>query len=352
MKKGTFDVIGVMSGTSLDGIDLVHVQFRKTANWEFSIHHTLTLAYPEIWQSRLSQAMTLSLAALEQLNMEYTAYLAQVILDFMEARKIIEVDFVASHGHTVFHQPEKGYTLQIGNRPELAKYLNQVVVCDFRIDDVALGGQGAPLVPIGDGLLFSSYDYCLNLGGFANVSFMEGSRRFAFDICAVNTVLNHLVKDLGLAYDKGGEIAANGKINLELLEALQGLPFYQKPYPKSLGMEWVKSEVFPILGSYSLTTPDLLRTYVEHIALQLSRVFKPDTTVFVTGGGAYNSFLMERTRELSKAKLIVPDSEIVDFKEALIFGLLGVLKSRGEVNCLKDITGASKDHSSGRVYHP
>src|SRR5690606_9866150 len=242
---------------SLDGSDLVYVQLRKTANWEFSIHHTLTLAYPEIWQSRLSQAMTLSPAALEQLNMEYTAYLAQVILDFMETKEIIKVDFVASHGHTVFHQPEKGYTLQIGNRPELAKYLNQVVVCDFRIDDVALGGQGAPLVPIGDGLLFSSYDYCLNLGGFANVSFMEGSRRFAFDICAVNTVMNHLVASIGLDYDKGGEIASSGEVDSTLLEQLQNLPFYPKPYPKSLGMEWVKSEVFPILDSYNLKLADL-----------------------------------------------------------------------------------------------
>src|SRR5690606_10401585 len=263
---------------------------------------------------------------------------------------IVEVDFVASHGHTVFHQPEAGYTLQIGNLPEIAAHLNLKVICDFRVDDVALGGQGAPLVPIGDALLFAQYDYCLNLGGFANVSFVEGSRRIAFDICAVNTVMNHLVAPLGLAYDKGGEIASRGNVDQELLKELQSLPFYQKAYPKSLGMEWVKSDVFPILEAYDLKVEDLLRTYVEHIALQLSAIFKPNTTVLATGGGAYNSFLMQRTATLSSANIHIPDPLIVDFKEALIFGLLGVLKLINQVNCLSSITGASKDHSSGRIY--
>jgi len=262
------------------------------------------------------------------------------------------VDFVASHGHTVFHQPEAGYTLQIGNLPLIAKLLNVKVVCDFRVDDVALGGQGAPLVPIGDALLFSRYDYCLNLGGFANVSFIENSKRIAFDICAVNTVMNHLVSTIDLDYDKGGEIACAGSIERSLLNRLQRLPFYQKPYPKSLGMEWVKSDVFPILDSYDITLADKLRTYVEHIAMQLSAIFKPKTTVLVTGGGAYNTFLIQRTRALSAAHIHIPDPLIVDFKEALIFGLLGVLKLNGEVNCLSSITGASKDHSSGRIYQP
>lgn len=352
MKKEIYKVIGVMSGTSLDGIDLIYVHFSKNDAWQFEILKAQTIEYPDFWKTRLSQSMNLSQSALETLNMEYTAYLAEVISDFITERDIAEVDFVASHGHTVFHQPEVGYTLQIGNRPEIAKYLNRTVVCDFRVDDVALGGQGAPLVPIGDALLFSGYDYCLNLGGFANVSFVENSQRIAFDICAVNTVLNHLVATLGLAYDKGGEIASRGNVHQDLLKDLQSLNFYQKPYPKSLGMEWVKNDVFPILESYDLKVEDALRTYVEHIALQLSAIFKPDTTVLATGGGAYNSFLMQRTAELSSANIRIPDPLIVDFKEALIFGLLGVLKLTDQVNCLSSITGASKDHSSGRVYRP
>ena len=351
MEKPLYKVIGVMSGTSLDGIDLIYVHFSKNDAWQFEIHKSQTVDYPDSWKSRLSQSMNLSQTALETLNMEYTAYLAEVILNFIAEKNISEVDFIASHGHTVFHQPESGYTLQIGNRPEIAKYLNRTVVCDFRVDDVALGGQGAPLVPIGDALLFSNYDYCLNLGGFANVSFVEDSQRIAFDICAVNTVLNNLVATLGLAYDKGGEIASRGRIQKELLKDLQDLRFYQKPYPKSLGMEWVQRDVFPLLESYDLRVEDALRTYVEHIALQLSVIFKPDTIVLTTGGGAYNSFLMERTAELSSAAIHIPDPQIVDFKEALIFGLLGVLKLTNEVNCLSSITGASKDHSSGRVYH-
>src|SRR5690606_366827 len=252
MEKQNYKVIGVMSGTSLDGIDLIYVDFFKHDTWKFEILQAQTIAYPDSWQMRLSQSMNLSQLALQELNKEYTAYLAGVILSFIADNSIVEVDFVASHGHTVFHQPEAGYTLQIGNLPEIAAHLNLKVICDFRVDDVALGGQGAPLVPIGDALLFAQYDYCLNLGGFANVSFVEGSRRIAFDICAVNTVMNHLVAPLGLAYDKGGEIACSGSVHQGLLKDLQGLPFYQKPYPKSLGIEWVKSDVFPINESYDL----------------------------------------------------------------------------------------------------
>src|SRR5699024_2357758 len=195
--------------------------------------------------------------------------------------------------------------------------------------------------PIGDALLFSKYEYCLNLGGFANVSFEENSQRIAFDICAVNTVLNELAGKLGLAYDKGGETASGGMVNKELLSDLQSLDFYQKPYPKSLGMEWVKKEVLPLIEKYDLKTEDLMRTYVEHVALQLSAIFKPDSSVLVTGGGAYNSFLMERTSDLSVANIHIPDPLIVEFKEALIFALLGILKLRGQVNCLSSITGAS-----------
>src|SRR5690606_16867085 len=337
MKKQTYSVIGVMSGTSLDGIDLVYVDFYQDQTWQFKIHTAQTIAYSNDWQKRLGQSMNLSKDALEKLNREYTLYLAEVILGFLEDHKISDVDFVASHGHTVFHQPEAGYTLQIGNLPLIAKLLNVKVICDFRVDDVALGGQGAPLVPIGDALLFSKYDYCLNLGGFANVSFIKDSKRIAFDICAVNTVMNHLVSTIDLDYDKGGEIASSGRVDKSLLNRLQELPFYQKPYPKSLGMEWVKSDVFPILDSYDLKLEDVLRTYVEHVALQLSAIFKPNTTVLATGGGAYNSFLMERTRELSGASIPVADPQLVDFKEALIFALLGVLKLENQVNCLSSI---------------
>lgn len=352
MIKHLYKVIGVMSGTSLDGIDLIYVHFMTGNSLQFEIQKAQTIPYPDFWQKRLAQSMNLNSTELQELNEQYTAYLAEVISGFIADNSITEIDFVASHGHTVFHQPEAGYTLQIGNLPQIAKHLNLKVVCDFRVDDVALGGQGAPLVPIGDALLFSQYDYCLNLGGFANVSFVEAATRIAFDICAVNTVMNHLVAPLGLAYDKGGEIACSGSVHQGLLKDLQGLPFYQKPYPKSLGMEWVKSDVFPIIESYDLKLEDVLRTYVEHVALQLSAIFKPNTTVLATGGGAYNSFLMERTRELSGASIPVADPQLVDFKEALIFALLGVLKLENQVNCLSSITGASKDHSSGRVYEP
>ena len=222
-KKSKYHVIGVMSGTSLDGIDLCLSSFEFGSSWQFQITAAETYEYSEKWKERLRTAINLNSKELENLNAEYTQFLANVIQSFMEAHKIRTIDAVCSHGHTVFHEPSLGKTLQIGNSPVLATYLNQTVVCDFRTQDVALGGQGAPLVPIGDALLFPEYDYCLNLGGFANISFEQNNKRIAFDICPVNIVLNHYVVPLGKAYDSEGQIAGKGTVCKPLLEALNAL---------------------------------------------------------------------------------------------------------------------------------
>lgn len=341
-----------MSGTSLDGIDIAEINFTLTDEkiWSFEILVSTTEAYSSVWREKLQQAVSLSEDQLVLLNIEYTEYLSEVILNFINKYQIEKLDAICSHGHTILHQPDKGMTLQIGNLPQLANLLGQKVVCDFRVQDVRLGGQGAPLVPIGDTLLFGQYDYCLNLGGFANISFDNNGRRVAFDICPVNIILNIYAENLGFSYDDKGKIAASGVLNIELLQQLNELQFYSEVPPKSLGLEWVREFVLPILDDSIISFEDKLRTMVEHIAIQISSQIETRTKVLVTGGGVYNDFLISRVQSYNDTELIIPSSKLIEFKEALIFGLLGVLRLRGSVNCLASVTGAKNDHSSGNIY--
>lgn len=354
MAPKNYNVIGVMSGTSLDGIDLAFIAFAKSDIWTYKIHKAVTIPYSEEWRKRLQNGMYLSEKDLLTLDKEYTQYLGEIIKWFVSSIEGIPayagIGGICSHGHTILHQPEKGVTLQIGNQPELAQYTGQTVVCDFRVQDVALGGQGAPLVPIGDQLLFPQYDYCLNLGGFANVSFEEKKNRIAFDVCPVNIVLNVLAEQLGFPFDEGGQLAKRGTLIPELLQQLNALEFYKLPHPKSLGLEWVQKHIFPLLEKTESSTEDVLHTFTEHIAIQLVATFKKEASVLVTGGGAYNGYLLERLKMHKKLNLILPSKELIEYKEALVFGLLGVLKMHDEVNCLASVTGAERDHSSGRVF--
>ena len=351
MKNQTYTVLGVMSGTSLDGIDLALVRFHYNEGWTFDILDASTLAYPSDWEQKLRTAHQLGSEDLELLDTAYTQYLGQVIREFLDAHRSVELDAVCSHGHTVFHQPEKGITVQIGNRQELAAITGKKVVCDFRVQDVELGGQGAPLVPIGDMHLFSDFTYCLNLGGFANISLADGAQRKAYDICAVNTVLNHYANKLGVPYDKGGALAQKNVVNETLLSALNKIAFYELEPPKSLGIEWVEKEIFPLVDGMEKDPGVILATYTRHVAETIAKELTLKGRVLVTGGGAYNTFLIDTLKELSNAEVIVPESTVVEFKEAVVFAFLGVLKLGGEVNCLQSVTGASKDHSSGKVYN-
>ena len=343
-----------MSGTSLDGIDFCWVEFSKNKHWEFKILAAETEAYSTEMKVQLSTAISLHQTELEHLNQEYTKYLGHRIYNFIQKHQISNLDAVCSHGHTVFHQPENGLTLQIGNLPKIADYIQQTVVCDFRVQDLAMGGQGAPLVPIGDALLFAQYDYCLNLGGFANISFQHNNQRLAFDLCPANITLNHYVQTLGLPFDKGGALAKQGTLHLPLLEALNALDFYQRRSPKSLGLEWVQSTIFPLIASFDLDTNSVLRTLVEHTAIQIKNVVHEYNLEhgLYTGGGVLNTFLMTRIGELLGHEIKNADSDLIHFKEALIFAFLGVLKLRNEVNCLQSVTGAKQDHSSGKIYFP
>lgn len=358
MEQKIYNVIGVMSGTSLDGIDCALTKITRTSvpssttmpSFEAHIEVAQTIPYTPAWKNRLAIAHTFKEEDLKKLNEEYTIYLAAVIKGFIRDHHLHSIDAVCSHGHTILHQPDRGFTLQIGNTPHLAKILKQRVVCDFRAQDVALGGQGAPLVPIGDLILYSQYDYCLNLGGFANVSLQKGSTRVAYDICPVNVVLNRYAQELGAAYDAGGAFAKAGTLNPILLEKLNKINFYQREAPKSLGIEWVHQYIFPLLDEAGLTAKTILATFTEHIAMQLASQFREGSSVLVTGGGAYNHYLLARVAYHKAVTLEVPDAMLVEFKEALIFGLLGVLKLEGLPNCLASVTGAKEDHSSGMLY--
>lgn len=351
--KQNWNVIGLMSGTSLDGIDLVFTSFiKENKTYSYKILNSETISYSLEWEDKLRNAFYLSKAEIAKLNVEYGVYLGETINSFIKKYSLKNIDFIASHGHTIFHKPDEGYTLQIGDGEQLSKTTNLKVVCDFRTQDVELGGQGAPLVPIGDKLLFSEYNYCLNLGGFSNISFEQKKQRIAFDICPVNIVLNYYVKQLGFNYDNKGEIAKTGSINIDLLNDLNNLNFYKMPIPKSLGFEFVETTIIPLIDSYKLSIKDILRTFVEHIAQKIVEQLENTSTkkMLVTGGGAYNLFLIDLIKSKTMCVLVIPEKSLVDFKEALIFAFLGVLKLNNEVNCLQSVTGATKDHSSGKIY--
>jgi len=318
-------VLGVMSGTSLDGVDLAMLHFEKKEVWKYSILATATIPYPEEWLERLKHAVDLSKQDLAVLDRDYTLYLAKIIQDFLE----------------------------IGNLASLAKIVGHKVICNFRVADVALGGQGAPLVPGGEIHLFSEYSACVNLGGFANISLLKNNPVVAFDICPVNIVMNALVHPLGLAFDHNGELARSGQLITDLLDQLNQLEFYKTIFPKSLGVEWVKDQVNPLLKQYrKRSTADILHTFCHHIAHQIVQQLPENGPVLFSGGGCFNGFLISLIRNLAKVEIILPSKDLIEYKEAMIFGFLGVLKELKLKNCLASVTGAQFDHASGEIFLP
>ncbi|MGK0127501.1 MAG: anhydro-N-acetylmuramic acid kinase [Candidatus Azotimanducaceae bacterium] len=342
--------IGLMSGTSLDGVDIVYVCFDKRSGYAFEIIYSDTIPYSDTWKQQLKNAFSQSNDQLNSLDIEYGKYLGSLTNNFIDKHQIDALDFIASHGHTIFHDPDNGYTFQIGDGETISKITGQKVVCDFRTQDVEMGGQGAPLVPVGDKLLFSEYDYCLNLGGFANISFEENNERIAFDICPVNIVMNFYANKKGLEYDDKGNLASKGKVDENLLLKLNEISFYKSLKPKSLGYEFVVSEVFPMIEKYNLEIEDVLRTFVEHIVIQISNKINSPGKLLITGGGTFNTFLIDKLKEMISNEIIVPSETIINYKEALIFSFLGLLRIDNQTNCLKSVTGAKKDHSSGKIF--
>lgn len=342
-----YRVLGLMSGTSLDGIDCIICTFIKKNKWEFKIERSETIRYTKYWKKTLEKLHTKDQSFISNIDIKYGKLLSNEIKRFLIDQK---VDFIASHGHTILHQPENNLTLQIGNGKIIANYTRIKTINNFRNLDVSLNGQGAPLVPIGDLHLFKNYKYCVNLGGFANISIKENDTIKAFDICPANILLNEISKKLGLEFDVNGEIAKQGKLIIKLLKRLNKLSFYKKDPPKSLGREWVEKSIIPlILEEYK--AKDILHTLCEHIAIQVGALLIKDSVLF-TGGGVFNTYLMERISYYTKSKIFIPKKEIVNFKEALIFAFLGVLRVRNEVNCLKSVTGAKEDNCGGEINNP
>lgn len=344
-----YELIGLMSGTSLDGVDICHVDFLyKNNQWSYKIHNTRTQAYPEQLLKHLQNAVNLSGFELfsmdRQLGLFFGTCINRFIADFSIQKNAITA--IASHGHTVFHQPDKGLTVQIGCGESIAHTTGINTINDFRTKDVLYGGQGAPLVPIGDQLLFSEQaDAFLNIGGFANFSVINDDQSVtAFDICPANIVINHFTRQLGEEYDKNGMIASVHTPDDALLKSLNEMDVYSQPQPPSLGWEWVERFVLPLYGNQTISTEVKIATATEHAAFQIAKRLNACNcqSVFVTGGGAKNTFLVNRIEHYFNGRVVIPDEETIDFKEALIFAFLGVLHLENIPNCLPSVTGASK----------
>ncbi|SDQ60294.1 anhydro-N-acetylmuramic acid kinase [Flagellimonas zhangzhouensis] len=357
----TYKVLGLMSGTSLDGLDIAYCHiWEEDEKWHFSINKTAEIDYSDDMREYLKNAIHLSEEDHTQLHKDYGIWLGQQSKAFIDELEE-EIDFIASHGHTSHHRPDEGVTFQLGDGQLLANTSGKQVVCDFRTKDVSLKGQGAPLVPIGDKLLFHEYDFCLNLGGISNISFDKDGKRIAYDIGLANMPLNYITHKMGLAYDENGQIASSGKLNHVLLQKLNSLPYYNQPYPKSTGYEWFSAEIIPLIEGSKISNEDLLHTFIHHNCEQIAFAVlkyknngKSISKLLATGGGALNTFFMETLQNKlgSSVEVVIPNKTLIAYKEALVFALMGVLRLEGKTNVLKSVTGATSDSCSGEVFYP
>ena len=346
----SINIVGLMSGTSVDGLDICYVSFDNHDPSKYEIIDCETVNYDDNLKIKLKNIIKLDNNQIKQIDDEFGEFIGLSILKFINKNKLSKPDLISSHGHTVFHEPKFYKTLQIGSGEIINKVTQVKTVNNFREQDIQLGGQGAPLVPIGDKLLFDDYKYCLNLGGFTNISVKDSSTIFAYDICPLNTVLNHYANKLGYECDLDGKLSKKGVININLYNELNDLDYFKKSYPKSLGLEFVIENIFPITEKYKIKEVDILATYIEHASFQIKRNIDNGSKVLLTGGGTFNNNLIKALNHDSKINFIVPDKTIINYKESLIFALLGYLKINGKVNCLRSVTGASNDHSSGDIY--
>lgn len=364
LKYRTFMVyraIGLMSGSSLDGLDIVFVEFHENGGkWSYEILAADCYPYSPQWQDRLQNAINLSALDYQLLHAAYGHYLGQEVNRFMEKHQLLyKVMLVSSHGHTTFHVPTEKMTAQLGEGSAIASEVQLPVVSDLRSLDIAFGGQGAPIVPIGEKLLLAGYKYYLNLGGIANVS-LNAEKYIAFDICPANRVLNLLISETGKDFDAGGQMARSGSLDKNLLSALNALDYYKQPFPKSLANDFGTDIVYPLIKGKSLSVADGLHTYTEHIAFQIAESIKglnhhsgENEKLLATGGGAFNHYLIERIQhylQSSGIEVVVPAADLINYKEALIMALIGVLRWREEVNVFSSVTGAKRDSVGGAVW--
>ncbi|MBL7859462.1 MAG: anhydro-N-acetylmuramic acid kinase [Cyclobacteriaceae bacterium] len=352
MTEEKYSVIGLMSGTSLDGLDMAHCTFKHDgSSWSYQLKRAVTIPYTAAWRKHLITAHLYAGEELIALDIAYGKFLGDACLKFIKANRL-KADFISSHGHTIFHQPKKGFTFQLGNGQALYATSGVPVILDFRSLDVLRGGEGAPLVPAGDKFLFNEYSVCLNLGGIANLSMDVKGRRLAYDICFLNMGLNYLATKAGKKFDAQGLMADSGALHTGLWKNLMRVYAGLRKKRPSLGREIFEKQVQPLLDDESIPLNDRLRTFTDSAAAEISSSILTTSEkprVLCTGGGAFNSFFISRLLEFcgDYAELIIPEDDVVNFKEALVFAFLGVLRYRGEINCLKSVTHASRDSSSG-----
>jgi anhydro-N-acetylmuramic acid kinase len=344
-------VLGLMSGTSLDGLDMALCEFEAINNQHsFKIKYAKTVTYSSAWKEALSKSNRLSAKSYFKLHALFAKYMAGHVKLFLNTIAI-KPNVIASHGHTVFHQPQQGFSTQLGCGATLAANTGITTVCDFRSLDVANGGQGAPLVPIGDKLLFGHYAACLNIGGIANISFDDAKgNRIAYDVCEANMLLNYLAEKLGQAFDRDGALAKAGHVDTELLTQLNALTYYSQIGAKSMGREWFEQTILPLIENKNISPKDALATATEHIAHIIAHSLKERKNVLFTGGGTFNSFLVERIKSKTLCEIVIPNDELINFKEALIFAFLGYLRINEKINTLNSVTDAKSNSVGGAVY--
>lgn len=361
-----YKVLGLMSGSSLDGLDIAYcsIDWEENQVKKWVLLESATLDFSDMWKSRLRNLPSQNGLIFAKTHTYFGHYMAELVEQFIKQNNLKEIDFIASHGHTIFHNPDQRISIQIGDGAALAAKTGITTICDFRTQDIALDGEGAPLAPLADQYLFKGYDFYLNIGGIANLSANINNRWVAMDCCPANQVLNALAQELGAEYDDNGNWASQGTIDQTLLEQAANFDFYTQAYPKSLGNEWIRQHILPLYLAASSSWQDKLATACEHIAIEIANCIqqilqkesptKETYKVLVTGGGAFNQYLMETINaycnQHHNIELFLPDASIINFKEALLMALLGVMRMEKKPNSLKTITGAKKNTINGAVY--
>lgn len=359
-------VVGIMSGSSLDGLDIALCRFEQddlSGKLSFDLVDTAAIPFDENMMSRLGVGATMDVRSLKKLEVDLSRYIAESVNQFLEAGAHT-ADYISCHGHTIWHVPEDGYTVQIGQGAIISELTGTPCICDLRSNDMAVGGQGAPVAPIVEQILFPEFDFYINLGGIANVSFHSDQEVISWDSVPCNQILNHYASQKGLPYDDGGSLAESGKVDKGLKEAWMSLPYFGRSYPKSMDNTWVKNHFLAGASSFDVSIEDALATMVDVCVSQIQGDIKDhvgDTggqhlrKCLITGGGAHNTYLVSQLSEVlthDDIEVIKPKDEIVDYKEAILMALMGFLRIEGISNTISSVTGARTNTIGGAVYVP
>ncbi len=382
-------ILGLMSGTSLDGVDLALTTI-STVDQKPSpqLERFLTLPYPDALKERIQTQMQPSFSSVDQicaLHVDLGQFLAERVLEALNQWRVepSHIDCIASHGQTLFHLPEgrnwQGKplhaTLQIGDADQIAAQTGILTISDFRMKDLAVGGAGAPLIPYVDFLLFcelGKHRVLHNLGGISNLTYLpdtgDSQDLIAFDTGPANVLINLAVESLidpQMHYDAQGQIAAKGKIAKNLLEELLNHPYFAAVPPKSTGLELFGpiylQEVLSKAESLNLLTEDLVATLTALTAYSIRNAYQnflprnQPIEVYFSGGGVHNQTLMQQIQSLLPHLSIHPFSDLgmnADAREAICFAVLAHELLSGRPVTLPGITGSRHITTLGKISLP